>query len=147
MFFIAKSSKRKMYMKKPPSRKVLSLLLAGNWNPQPPRIPRYFVNSHYESASGYVKISFSHLVLGQEAITMVMKTTGNFLVSLSDVRNTVAQFGQEILVYNLLNSDNLESLMGGGVYIDADMLLFNISLNILPIAIRQEKKGYIIRRK
>lgn len=78
---------------------------------------------------------------------MVMKTTGNFLVSLSDVRNTVAQFGQEILVYNLLNSDNLESLMGGGVYIDADMLLFNISLNILPIAIRQEKKGYIIRRK
>lgn len=60
----------------------------------------------------------------------------------------MAQLGllQEIVMCDLLSSDNLESLMKSDMY--ADMLLFDIVfLNILPNAIRQEKNLYIIRKK
>lgn len=78
---------------------------------------------------------------------MVIITT-KFLTNVTDPRNTMAQLGllQEIVMCDLLSSDNLESLMKSDMY--ADMLLFDIVfLNILPNAIRQEKNLYIIRKK
>lgn len=78
---------------------------------------------------------------------MVIITT-KFLTNATDPGNTMAQLGllQEIMVCDLLSSDNLESVMRSDMY--ADMLLFDIVfLNILPNAIRQEKNLYIIRKK